>query len=302
VSAQLRGTERSQMDNEGYPFRTLGQRLDEQARRLAARRLPAYPWARPLARFLDHLTSLPAPVEGRFQRIEAQVHHASLQGRGTAGELAAPAIYAQAVIAGRPLAPEVQARLRQVVGPGVEALRVHDDEMADATARGHQADAVTVGPDVFFRQSQFQPHEPRGFGLLAHEATHVVALLHPGVSWQRATGAGVREEEATAQAHESSAVSAQPAPSRTPGMQPIARFSSAIGPASTAARSSASISSVAASMPPPSTPALQPMRAATDRKSEPASPVAAPFDVEEMRRTLMRDLMRQLRTEFERGG
>jgi hypothetical protein len=31
-------------------------------------------------------------------------------------------------------------------------------------------------------------------------------------------------------------------------------------------------------------------------------PQQAPFDVEELRRDLINDLMRQLRTEFERGG
>ena len=61
------------MEDTVYPIRTLGERLDEQARRIAARRLPAYLWARPLARLLDHLTSLPAPVGGRFERIEAPV-------------------------------------------------------------------------------------------------------------------------------------------------------------------------------------------------------------------------------------
>ena len=56
-------------------------------------------------------------------------------------------------------------------------MRVHDDARADAIARAHAADAVTLGADVYFRQGRLAPDDRRGEALLAHEASHVSASL-----------------------------------------------------------------------------------------------------------------------------
>ena len=41
--------------------------------------------------------------------------------------------------------------MREVAGPGADVMRVHADARADAIARAHAADAVTLGADVYFR-------------------------------------------------------------------------------------------------------------------------------------------------------
>ena len=51
-------------------------------------------------------------------------------------------------------------------------------------------------------------------------------------------------------------------------------------------------------MSPPAPAAVQPMAASLDREVSPPPP----FDVEALRRSLLTDLMRQLRSDFERGG
>ncbi len=54
------------------------------------------------------------------------------------------------------------------------AVRVHRDAQADTLARDVNARAFTLGDDIFFARSQYQPDRPSGQRLLAHELTHVV--------------------------------------------------------------------------------------------------------------------------------
>jgi hypothetical protein len=51
---------------------------------------------------------------------------------------------------------------------------VHADGQAGAFSRGLNADAVTSGNDIFFREGTYRPHSPSGHRLLAHELAHVV--------------------------------------------------------------------------------------------------------------------------------
>jgi Domain of unknown function (DUF4157) len=287
---------------------TLGLRLTDQARRVAARWAADCAWAGPVEVLLDHLTSLPAQFEGRFERREVSPRPGtrwSLGASGPAGGERGTAVTAArpAVSPGRPLPADVVERLRAVAGPGVESMRVHDDEAAHATAQAHRADAVTVGPDVFFREERFRPRDPLGFRLLVHEASHVLERLRPGASWRRATAAGVREEEARALARESAALARGPAaPARQPaalGQGPAAlgrEPAAAPGPAMARAPDRPPTGPLAT----PASTASRPMAAAADREVD--QPAPAPVDLDALRSSLVRDLMRQLRDEFERGG
>jgi hypothetical protein len=273
---------------------TLGRRLDGLGRRLAARHNVDFPWSAPLGVLLDHLTGLPSPAGPRFARREA-----------TPQRLVAPQ-----TSTGRALPADVTARLRPLVGEGVEAVRVHDDDVADARARAHRADAVSVGADVYFRTGRLRPREPRGFALLAHEATHVVERLRPGASWRRATAGGVDDEERLALTREAYAL-APPLPNGiTPTGGPVPRGPAGPAPMSLATPAPAAMparapapasTSVASSGSPPASPQGRPMTAASDRVvGLPAA--AAGIDVEALKAGLLRDLIGQLRDEFERGG
>jgi hypothetical protein len=273
---------------------TLGRRLDRQARHAAARAVSDPPWSRPLEVLAGHLADLPSPDE-RFARREAAVAEPAwpVQADDWTGEPAPPA-----VPEGRPLPADVVTRLSRVVGPGVENLRVHDDDAADELARAHRADAVTVGPDVFFQHGRLNPQEPRGFGLLVHEATHVVERSQP--SQHLAT------EESLALAREAAVLSA-PAPV-TQGFPPVAQHPGAVEPFGIPSLPAAAAPFPAPAAAPPAAPvampAGQPMTASVDRSTAmpPTVQQQQSIDVDALRGRIMRDLMRQLRDEYERGG
>ena len=210
---------------------------------------------------------------------------------------------------GQPLSPYIQQRLRDFVGPGTEAIRVLTDETANAITHTQWADAVTVGEQVFFRKGHFRPHEDEGFALLTHEAMHVVQAMRPGAAWLRATQVGVQEEEREAGVQERNVLHARrevafpPKPTQRP--MPASR-SPAI-PEHQASVERYSIRSERGSlMPEPAistSPAHRPMAAPAERTLDNATPPAPPVpDVEDLKRTLYRDLMKQIRADLERGG
>jgi Domain of unknown function (DUF4157) len=288
---------------------TLGQRLTEQARRIVARCVPDYPWTHPVEVVLDHLTTLPDRFNGRFDRREAATAGDGWDVRprvrhGSAGIAGANATRVADIHVGRPLPSDVAHRLRAATGPGVDAIRVHDDTTANTLAGAHRADAVTVGSDIFFRQGRFRPREPRGFALLVHEATHVLERLRPGASWRRATPGGTSDEEHTARAREAVSLTG---PAVVGGPDMAWRFAPASGwavpnppPAVPLPQTAGTGRPSLAGSPPLGSSAAHPMAAAQDRQVEPAPPT--PVDLEALRASLVHDLMRQLRDEFERGG
>ncbi|MFE1443621.1 DUF4157 domain-containing protein [Streptomyces sp. NPDC058739] len=217
-------------------------------------------------------------------------------GRPKAEDPAAPGPSVAPPPTGLALPAPVRSRLRESVGPAADVLRVHDDDRSDAFAREQRADAVTVGRDVHFRRGRLRPSDPNGFGLLVHEATHVLALLTPGASWRRATGAGTRAEEAEALANERAVRLPGPPGPAAPPVTPFTAGHAAGGPAP------------ALDMPAPSAsatvpaPTARPQRAPVDRRTDGAEAAPPPLDVQALRRQVIDDVMRQLRSEFERGG
>jgi hypothetical protein len=64
------------------------------------------------------------------------------------------------------------------------SVRVHSDARAHALAREVNACAFTLGNNIFFARSQYQPDRLEGQRLLAHELTHVVQQSAERVSRQ----------------------------------------------------------------------------------------------------------------------
>lgn len=74
---------------------------------------------------------------------------------------------------GSPLPEGARDRLEGHFGADLGAVRVHADGEAAALNRELNAQAFTVGSDIFFAEGKYDPSSSEGQGLLAHELTHV---------------------------------------------------------------------------------------------------------------------------------
>jgi hypothetical protein len=75
---------------------------------------------------------------------------------------------------GKPMEPALRRDMEQSLGHDFSQVRVHADGMAGQSARDLNARAYTLGHDVVFGSSAFQPETREGRRLIAHELTHVV--------------------------------------------------------------------------------------------------------------------------------
>jgi hypothetical protein len=150
------------------------------------------------------------------------------------GGLAVPADTERQISAssGRALDQSVRSPLEGAFG-GADfgSVRIHDNGGADQLSRSLQAEAFTVGSDIFFRSGNFAPNTPSGQHLLAHELAHVAQgaggaarrierVVHRFVSTQQrdddlkrfgATGRGKAEGEVPPDSKTSHPTSADPA-------------------------------------------------------------------------------------------
>jgi Domain of unknown function (DUF4157) len=320
-------------------FPTLGKRLTREARRIVSRRIPTFPWLRPLATAMERVASLPVPARERFRRIEVlpsrsdnpswlspdlvwvrQQPQVLLPRRLMEGQPLPPASqpplsdnpWQLSPMEGQPLSPHLRQQLQNFVGHGTESLRIHNDEAAHDFAQAQRADAVTVGRHIFFRQDRFRPQEDEGFALLTHEALHVVRAMRPDSAWRRATLFGIQEEEQEAANIESRALAARrnaslvAAPSLL-SPRPLLQAQTPVAPGRPEGLPSQRMAGPAAAMvsaeSTASALAQRPMRAPTDRTLE-NGPMSAPTtpDMDELKRALYRDLMKQIKADLERGG
>ncbi len=205
---------------------------------------------------------------------------------------------------------DVRSRLRAVSGAGADSMRVRLDAEADADARSHRADAVTVGTTVNMRSGRFRPDTAEGLALLAHEASHVTALLSRGGNANRNTPGGVHAEEGAAVRverlarrlpAEGGALSVEYGDARLPvgygDVPPVGDGATARIDGRHPSPRGGAPSEVPASTVPM---AAVPMRADVDRAE--ATAAAVPFDADGLRHSIIEDLMRRLRTDSERGG
>ena len=75
---------------------------------------------------------------------------------------------------GKPLDAGLQKSMGQLMGANFSKVRVHSDARSDQLSQSIQARAFTTGQDIFFRAGAYQPGNPGGQELIAHELTHVV--------------------------------------------------------------------------------------------------------------------------------
>ncbi len=98
---------------------------------------------------------------------------------------------------GQPLGEIVRTFFQPFFGYDIGRIRIHVGTPASEIAQTVSAKAFTVGRDIFFASSQYQPQTKEGKRLLAHELTHVLqqcgGYLRPTSMIQR-WGSGVHEK------------------------------------------------------------------------------------------------------------
>jgi hypothetical protein len=94
--------------------------------------------------------------------------------RSSGGALAAGAQQAvqRARGEGQPMAAEVRAPLEAAFGADFARVRIHTGPQADRLSRSFNAQAFTLGGDIFFGNGMYRPNAASGKHLLAHELTH----------------------------------------------------------------------------------------------------------------------------------
>jgi hypothetical protein len=98
--------------------------------------------------------------------------------RTVSAELAAseapPIVHEALRSAGEPLPPTTRAFFEPRFGYDFGQVRVHTDTQAAQATHVVKARAFTIGSNVVFAQGQYEPNNPSGRRLLAHELAHVV--------------------------------------------------------------------------------------------------------------------------------
>lgn len=251
-------------------FETLGQALAAEAARLRRRSQPGLPWLELFADITSRVSGYSVGGHRNYRRVTPDGRDGGLD--------------ADQDGFGPP--SDVASALRAAVGSSADDVRVHVGPQADGIARSQRADAVTMGTDVFFREGRFRPHEPEGYALLLHEATHVAEATRPGAEPPRSPTEMVAAER-RALANEWAALRSAPGHSPDAAAKPLS------------SKALAGVSrpgvAVAAAVPAAAGPAL----AAAESRPVPA---AAEPDMEELGAAVRRDLLDQIRSDFERGG
>jgi hypothetical protein len=75
---------------------------------------------------------------------------------------------------GRELDRETRSSMEPRLGAGLGGVRIHTGGRAAEAAQSVQAQAYTVGRDIFFAAGKYNPHSSEGRRLLAHELSHTV--------------------------------------------------------------------------------------------------------------------------------
>ncbi|MFE7588073.1 DUF4157 domain-containing protein [Kitasatospora sp. NPDC057512] len=124
--------------------------------------------------------------------------------------------------AGQPLDPGVRRELEARLGHDLSRVRVHTDRDSAALTELIGADAVAVGPDLFFGEGKYRPAAEDGRRLLTHELLHTIQAPNPlgALRAGRDLGAVSLPQDAVEREAEQGAAEGRPTtatPSATPG-------------------------------------------------------------------------------------
>ena len=105
---------------------------------------------------------------------------------GSGGEMVAPpSVHRVLSEPGEPLPAGIRGKFERRLGVDLGGVSIHQGSSAAEVSRSIGARALTVGDDIAFARGQFDPGQPSGMHLLAHELAHTMqeggsptALIH----------------------------------------------------------------------------------------------------------------------------
>jgi len=137
---------------------------------------PPLPLQRKLA-----IGSASDPLEAEADAVASRAmngsHGAPLRSRGSSAlpSVEVPPIVHEALRSpGRPLDAETRAFMEPRLGRDLGAVRIHTEPDAAQAAHALEAQAYTVGQNIFFGAGRYRPQLQEGRRLLAHELSHTV--------------------------------------------------------------------------------------------------------------------------------
>lgn len=121
-------------------------------------------------RVAEEVMRMPSEAEPVSLGLKRIIHQ---RGGGNRRE-APPIVYDVLHSPGRPLDTDTRHFMEARFGHDFSGVRVHTGPAAAHTARSIHATAFTIGQNVVFGQSAYQPGTEQGKRLVAHELTHVI--------------------------------------------------------------------------------------------------------------------------------
>ena len=114
-----------------------------------------------------------APAAGKRTRTQGLLSRREADG-GAVSPGASEAVDRAAASSGAPLRDDLRGRFESSLGTDLSSVRVHTGDASAEGAAAVNAKAYAVGSDVHFGAGQYQPDDPYGMHLLAHEVAHTV--------------------------------------------------------------------------------------------------------------------------------
>ncbi|CAB1057580.1 hypothetical protein D1BOALGB6SA_2333 [Olavius sp. associated proteobacterium Delta 1] len=111
------------------------------------------------------------------------VQRVGLEGGDVDSELEAS--IQQASGSGQPLPGSVREPAENALGADFSSVKVHTGSESDSLNSSLQSRAFTTGPNIFFKQGEYNPGSSEGRELIAHELTHVVQQTGSGQAQRR---------------------------------------------------------------------------------------------------------------------
>ncbi len=125
-------------------------------------------------------------IRGTDARIQREVEPGAARDANGVAAGAEEAVARAAGGSGEPLRDDLRARFEASLGTDLSGVRVHLGAASAEANKAVGAKAYTVGNDIHFGAGHYQPDDPFGMHLLAHEVAHTV---------QQAGGGGQRQHK-----------------------------------------------------------------------------------------------------------